>query len=265
MKENWTGNKERHRSQIDSLRKSKEHTAVTKFILRALLVAPSISPANWFLDPKDEPERKQESSRGMDYYISLLIGVLTLMLLGFTVENHFWWLDISSWWKRVPIAVVPTLRIVDIISYRLYFLFHKSVWKPWQPRYARRSLGIAFANFYEVVVSYAILFLLTREVCNGNGPLKTGLDAAYFSLVTITTVGYGDFVATNNLSRILVMSELVTGLLLLIIIVPALVSLFSQPPTSLEKVNHPRVGKRLSEMGSAAKTPTDQPEQQSDV
>src|SRR2546428_9864445 len=48
-------------------------------------------------------------------------------------------------------------------------------------------LGIAFANLYETVVAYAILYLLTMEIHNGSVCLHTRLEAAYFSLVTITT------------------------------------------------------------------------------
>jgi hypothetical protein len=260
MKANWKANWGKHCDQFDTLAKSKEQTTVTKFILRVILAIPTISPANCFLDATDTPERKLVASRGMDIYISIFVVILTSMLLGFTSQHQFWWLDISSKWSRVLIAFLPTFRIVDIVSYRLYFLFHKSVWKRWQPRYARRSLGIAFANLYEVVVAYAILFLLTGQVCNGNVLLKTGLDAAYFSLVTITTVGYGDFVATRSLSRILVMGELVTGLLLLIIIVPALVSLFLQPDESSRESGLSGKPRIEGEQGAEQQVLGDQPD-----
>ncbi len=49
------------------------------------------------------------------------------------------------------------------------------------------------------------------------------LDAFYFSLVTITTLGYGDFAPTGD-ARLLVVWQLATGLLLLVGIFPFVVS-----------------------------------------
>jgi len=46
-------------------------------------------------------------------------------------------------------------------------------------------------------------------------PLRSRLDAVYFSAVTIMTVGYGDFAPGRPAARLLVLWELATGLLLL--------------------------------------------------
>ena len=46
-------------------------------------------------------------------------------------------------------------------------------------------------------------------------PLRSRMDAVYFSAVTITTVGYGDFVPGRPEARALVLWELATGTLLL--------------------------------------------------
>jgi len=49
-------------------------------------------------------------------------------------------------------------------------------------------------------------------------------DAIYFSLVTITTLGYGDYVPTTPTARWLVVWELATGVLLLLFAFPLVVS-----------------------------------------
>lgn len=53
--------------------------------------------------------------------------------------------------------------------------------------------------------------------------LKDELDAVYFSTVTLTTVGYGDFTARSASARHLVVRELFTGLLMLILAFPLLI------------------------------------------
>ena len=117
-------------------------------------------------------------------------------------------------------------RIFDIVTYRLYFVFLKSYWKPWKD--ARRSLIIAFANLYEVVIAYGLLFLRTGEICNYRTKLSGFWNTIYYSVVTITTLGYGDYVPTDTLSRILVICELLTGIAFLIMIIPPLMALFSE-------------------------------------
>jgi len=51
----------------------------------------------------------------------------------------------------------------------------------------------------------------------------------YFSLVTITTVGYGDLAAASDLGRFLATSEAIIGQVFLVTIVARLVSVYSRP------------------------------------
>jgi voltage-gated potassium channel len=56
-------------------------------------------------------------------------------------------------------------------------------------------------------------------------PLKTPVQAFYFSVVTMATVGYGDFVPTDDFSRLLVVFQLATGLVFVLAVAPAVLSL----------------------------------------
>lgn len=75
------------------------------------------------------------------------------------------------------------------------------------------------------------------QIMNDDGtPLKTRMDAIYFSAVTITTLGYGDYTPTTSTARGLVLWELGTGLLMLIILFPLLVcriAVFEESPDRL--------------------------------
>ncbi|MCC6209700.1 MAG: two pore domain potassium channel family protein, partial [Burkholderiales bacterium] len=54
-----------------------------------------------------------------------------------------------------------------------------------------------------------------------------GFNAFYFSFVTLSTVGYGDFVPVSPVARTLAMTEAMTGTLYLAILISRLVSLHS--------------------------------------
>jgi len=97
--------------------------------------------------------------------------------------------------------------------------------------------------FVALVTSFASKFIANGHVCNSTGtpcitatmregagstrqsPILSHVrrDGLYFSLVTITTVGYGDYTATCD-ARWLVMWELCSGALLLVLALPLLIS-----------------------------------------
>jgi len=60
-----------------------------------------------------------------------------------------------------------------------------------------------------------------------NPLLLTPRLALYFSLVTMTTVGYGDYVPAGHVGRTLAALQLTTVVLFLVFLLPALVSAFS--------------------------------------
>jgi len=52
------------------------------------------------------------------------------------------------------------------------------------------------------------------------------VDAIYFSLTTLTTLGYGDIAPISTMARMLAVLEAVTGVIYLAILIPSLVSLY---------------------------------------
>jgi len=58
-------------------------------------------------------------------------------------------------------------------------------------------------------------------------PLLDRIDALYYSAVTFSTVGYGDFIATSRAARVLVIWQLATGMLMLLGVFPLIVGRIS--------------------------------------
>lgn len=95
------------------------------------------------------------------------------------------------------------------------------------------TLRGAIAVYLLIAVAFNYTFLalhgLTGDLFFGTAEPTTAF--MYFSLVTITTVGYGDLFAVTELGRFLASAEAFIGQVLLVVVVARLVSLYGQPNT----------------------------------
>ncbi|HXO36330.1 MAG TPA: ion channel [Candidatus Acidoferrales bacterium] len=104
--------------------------------------------------------------------------------------------------------------------------------------YLRNSRAVAHAELYTAVNIYLLLGLLWAAIYlaidafspgairMGSGPADRQTELLYFSLITLTTVGYGDIVALSGTARILTALEGVTGVLYIATTVALLVGRF---------------------------------------
>jgi hypothetical protein len=63
-----------------------------------------------------------------------------------------------------------------------------------------------------------------------DGIVRDGVKSLYFSVVTWTTLGYGDFVPANDFTRFFAAWEALTGYVVMAVLVAALVSTFRSRP-----------------------------------
>jgi voltage-gated potassium channel len=57
-----------------------------------------------------------------------------------------------------------------------------------------------------------------------------GFSALYFSVITLCTVGYGDITPVSRVARMLAMTEAITGLFYMAVLISRLVSVYSSTP-----------------------------------
>ncbi len=89
-------------------------------------------------------------------------------------------------------------------------------------------LGLLWALAYSVIWQLdpgAFTFSASADAAHG----MTGVNAFYFSFITLTTVGYGDIVPISNLARMLAILEAMTGTMFVGVLIARLVSLYSSP------------------------------------
>jgi voltage-gated potassium channel len=84
--------------------------------------------------------------------------------------------------------------------------------------------GVFAGAFYSVMErTWPDSFVIGGQAAHGQLPLPT---AAYFSFVTLATLGYGDIVPASDAARSLVVFEAIAGQLYLAVMVARLVSLY---------------------------------------
>jgi voltage-gated potassium channel len=75
----------------------------------------------------------------------------------------------------------------------------------WSLRSINRSLILLLINYFEMIMS-------GKDVINDAGT------ALYFSIVTITTLGYGDYTPIGGLGRFLVSAETIMGIVFIVLV-----------------------------------------------
>ena len=178
----------------------------------------SLANIDRFLQPG---RRAQKNYR--DWYAGVFAVVLILLLA------FYWHVP-----KRLAL-VIAGYRGYDILVYRSYFLLVKGQRRPpWRGNAdnVRRGITFALVNFCEIVLGYAVIYLLSNHIsqggCTCNPVLASRRQAFYFSFVTMVTFGPGDFSPNNDCMRVIMAFQMATAILFLIFIIPALISLLTE-------------------------------------
>ena len=169
------------------------------------------------------------------FSLSHLAGALS----GYTARSHFsegyvvaWFLTLSSllalWPGATFAAGLGAYRVIDSFTYRLCVLFVDRYQAGWGLRSVNRAIILAFINYLELMIGFAIIYVWSGSIASGDPPhahvLSGSIEALYFSCVTVATIGYGDFTPRNSLGQGLVIAEVLMGILLLGLVLAALLS-----------------------------------------
>jgi len=120
------------------------------------------------------------------------------------------------------VVLLAAYRVVDIVAYHFAVLLVDSQVGTYRLMSVRRSFVFSIVNFYEIIAAYALVYLTAGKIIEPatGAPLSSGTSALYYSVVTIVTLGYGEFCPADDASRAIVMVQLLTGVLFLAGIAP---------------------------------------------
>ena len=181
------------------------------------------------------------------FSLLLLVGLMTLTRKKSirAVLALFVVLSVVTHWANVVFGV-PGLVLIDglfmlLCTIALLAVVLRQVYRD-GPVTTHRIMG-AVAGYLLLTLIFAIAYGLTETHLPGSFQMPTipahavgqQLQAFYyFSVITLTTTGYGDITAVNPFARTLVMMEALTGQLYTAILIARLVSLHAE--TKREKM-----------------------------
>jgi hypothetical protein len=141
----------------------------------------------------------------------LVLNTAFLFLLP-TVQRHW------PFWHGLVVLVwlLPFSRIVEV-GYAFYNdTFDQLRRVPLRTKLDRvQRFKLLGRSYVEVSICFASLYL-SLPWCRFNNAPSTGMEAAYFSWITITTTGYGDILPQGTFTRLLSMAKIGVGLMLLV-------------------------------------------------
>lgn len=125
-------------------------------------------------------------------------------------------------WGLLALCLFPAWRCYEMLMF--IALLHSEV--GYKPYALVRSLLNTLWHYLEVVVAFGVFYLTCAIHCGDRfttdsqrDQLTDGfLNSAYFSFVTIATVGYGDLSPQTSIGKILAMMEVMYGLFLLVVV-----------------------------------------------
>lgn len=163
----------------------------------------------------------------------VLITALALLLPALTGK----WLD-----RLHPGLVSPAFFLVATVLYFGFIVAHLLRFILTAPKVDVNVLSAGLAGFIMVGLLWSPAYLAVARVnpaafslpASAGGTLD-GFSAFYFSFMTLTTVGYGDITPLSRAARVLALTEAITGMFYIAVLISRLVSVYSANQASSDK------------------------------
>ncbi len=120
-------------------------------------------------------------------------------------------------WLSWILGIVAIYRVNEIF-YAFYDDSSKrlSRSKPRTPLGAAQRIKLAMRSYLSLTIDFAVIAFVLPQTYYYH-PLKTFVDALYFSGITIATLGYGDITPINPISKFFSVYEVFSGVLLVVV------------------------------------------------
>ena len=122
----------------------------------------------------------------LDFYVLLKVTFPLLILIYQWQYNNF-------------IIGIMLYVLVETVLYIPTLIFASDMFS--KPRSYKRSMLLLFLNYMEIILAFGVLYSCDNYF---NKPFGNWFDAVYFSIVTSSSIGYGDYYPIKTIGKILV-------------------------------------------------------------
>ena len=148
---------------------------------------------------------------------------------------HTKWNYVSSYYAIIDLlAIMPffhQLRILRLfILFRAFKIFRytKSLQQFAGVLASKKFEFFTLMVFAAVMISVSAVLIYVAEANNKDSAINTVFEAFYWSFVTLSTVGYGDFVPVTDLGRTVAMVIIISGIAVISFMTSIVVSAFTE-------------------------------------
>ena len=125
----------------------------------------------------------------IDCYVLLKVAFPLLVLINGLQNNHF-------------LIILLIYVLTETVLYIPTLIFASDLFS--KPRSYKRSMLLLFFNYMEIIFAFGVLYSCDNFL---NKPFTNWFDAVYFSVITSSSIGYGDFYPVTTQGKVLVSTQ----------------------------------------------------------
>lgn len=122
----------------------------------------------------------------LDFYVLLKVTFPLLILIYQWQQLHF-------------VIWIMLYVLLETVLYIPTLIFASDMFS--KPRSYKRSMLLLFLNYIEIIFAFGVLYSCDNYL---NKPFDNWFDAVYFSIVTSSSIGYGDYYPVTTIGKVLV-------------------------------------------------------------
>ncbi len=116
-------------------------------------------------------------------------------------------------WQSYPFVIwIMVYVLLETVLYIPTLIFASDLFS--KPRSYKRSMLLLFLNYIEIIFAFGVLYSCGNFL---NKPLNNWFDAVYFSIITSSSIGYGDYYPATTIGKILVSAQAILFLFFVIL------------------------------------------------
>lgn len=146
---------------------------------------------------------------------------------------------ILLWWtSTIFLAIFPVMMVADSLQYQIRVVFLRTVFQDsYAPYSGERTLAVLMFQYVNLILCFTIIYVAVFG-CSFQ-PKLTPLSALEFSVVTITTLGYGNITAIpGSIAALMASFQALCGVFFLGVIISTAISR-TRPVVALDRKKKP--------------------------